>query len=656
MWRQLNRWIIHPVAWVIVMLAVFAFVSFKSAPPSQSDAGFTVTSFDGDYSVSEQDGKLRLEVVETITVQFLQWGLHGIERTLPTVYGDSDLGLTDVSVTDENGNPVRATTRSHGQAGSSDVQDGTVSVRIGDASQTVRGGKTYVLHYAYTNAMVGTRDGQELYFDVNGTGWVAGIGAITATVHLDPALTDSLTGAQSCYRGAAGSTRQCAISRTGDGFRVSETDFAAGQNVTIAIGFRPGTVATTIQAPGTPPGLLLWAPPAIALLALVIALGVRHSHRHPRLLRREPVPVNFVPPAKLSPLVAADFLGYPANGMAAWLTQLVWEGRARILQDEPAGDDASAPPLRVVLGAEDEFSGREWDALAPFSGGPGGVRLDEARSPEALERSAKARTTMFSIAGLRLDSSLPSVLLYGGVIGLYAVGLLAFVAGEFTNADDTKGLVRFLLVGVISCLGVIAASYYAPTHGRMTDRGKKVLIELEGLREFITMAEADRIRVLSGVDASSRSDEPAGAGGVHQVEITESLLPWAIVFGCEDSWRRAIGELRASIPQVQLPDIELPTVEIGREMGHHYRRYQRRYDTDSNSFFATRSPFGQGPVSTGISDLLDGWSSTHSRDGDGGGSGWGGGVFTGGGSSFSGGSHGGGHSGGGIGGGGGRAW
>lgn len=450
-----------------------------------------------------------------------------------------------------------------------------------------------MLRYAYTNAMVGTRDGQGLSFDVNGTGWVAGIGSITATVHVDPALSGSLTGAQSCYRGAAGSTRQCAIARTGDGFRVSETDFAAGQNVTIAIGFRPGTVATTIQAPGSQSTLLLWAPPAIA----VFALGVRHGHRHPRLLRREPVPVNVVPPTRLSPLVAADFLGYPENGMAAWLTQLVWEGRARILQDDPAGDDASAPPLRVVLGAEDEFSGREWDVLAPFSGGPGGVRLDEAHSAEALERSAKARTAMFSVAGLRLDSSLPQVLLYGGMIGLYAAGLLAFTAKLFTNADDTSDLMRFLLLGTISCLGVIAASYYAPTHGRMTDRGRRVLIELEGLREFITMAEADRIRVLSGFDASPRVDEPAGAGGARHIEITESLLPWAIVFGCEDSWRRATGELRASIPQVQLPDIELPAVE----MGQHYRRYQRRYDTDSNSFFATRSPFGQGPVSTGIS-------------------------------------------------------
>lgn len=133
MWGQLNRWIIHPVAWVIVMLAVFAVVSFKSAPPSQSDAGFTVISFDGDYSVGEQGGKLRLEVVETITVQFLQRGLHGIECTLPTVYGHSDLGLTGVAVTDENGNPISSTTRRHGQSGASDVQAGTVSVRIGSA-------------------------------------------------------------------------------------------------------------------------------------------------------------------------------------------------------------------------------------------------------------------------------------------------------------------------------------------------------------------------------------------------------------------------------------------------------------------------------------------------------------------------------------------
>ena len=655
MWRQLNRWIIHPLLWAIVMLAIFAFVSVKNAPPTQSDAGFTVTSFDGDYSASEQGGKLRLDVVETITVNFLAQGLHGIERTLPTVYGSSDLGLTDVEVTDENGEPVSSTTRRPGRKDTSDVKAGTVSVRIGSSSRYVHGTRTYVLHYAYENAMVATRDGQELYFDVNGTGWAASIASITATVHVDPALAGSLTGARSCYRGEAGSTEQCDIVSTADGFRVSETDFEAGQNVTIAVGFRPGTVATAITAPGSSSFVLLWSPLAIAALALAVALGVRHSHRHPRLLRRESVPVSVVPPAKLSPLVAADFLGYPENGMAAWLTQLVLEGRARILQDEPAGDGAGDPRLRVVLSPADEFSNREWDVLAPFSGGRYGASLDKAHAPEALERSAKARTSMFTVAGLRQDSSLPSVLLFGGMVGLYVAGLLAFAAKLFTSVADASDFMRFLLVGVLACLGLVAASYYAPTHGRMTDRGKEALIGLAGLREFITMAEADRIGVLSTVDASSRA-EP-GRSGAREVEITERLLPWAIVFGCEDSWRKVIGDLRASVPQVHLPDIELPAVEIGRGMSEHYRRYQRPYYADSNSFFATRSPIGRGPVVTGISDLLDSWSSAHSRDWDGGGSRWtGGSFFGGGGSSFSGGSHGGGHSGGGIGGGGGRAW
>lgn len=52
---------------------------------------------------------------------------------------------------------------------------------------------------------------------------------------------------------------------------------------------------------------------------------------------------------------------------------------------------------------------------------------------------------------------------------------------------------------------------------------------LEGLELYITMAEAERLKFLQSVEGADTSSE-----GI--VKLYEKLLPWASLFGAEESW------------------------------------------------------------------------------------------------------------------------
>ena len=76
---------------------------------------------------------------------------------------------------------------------------------------------------------------------------------------------------------------------------------------------------------------------------------------------------------------------------------------------------------------------------------------------------------------------------------------------------------------------------------RRTELGSEVLEHLQGLREYLTIAEADRLKVLQSPQGAQRTRiDPNDPVAV--VKLYEKLLPWAIVWGVESDWSRVLGE------------------------------------------------------------------------------------------------------------------
>ncbi|MBA4248716.1 MAG: hypothetical protein C0444_10555 [Microbacterium sp.] len=77
------------------------------------------------------------------------------------------------------------------------------------------------------------------------------------------------------------------------------------------------------------------------------------------------------------------------------------------------------------------------------------------------------------------------------------------------------------------------ARFWDPRPVAPTDEAAPVLAHLEGLRQYIALAEADRMRVLLGPDsAMERRDE----SGESTLVIHEKLLGYAVLFGLEKQW------------------------------------------------------------------------------------------------------------------------
>ena len=109
-----------------------------------------------------------------------------------------------------------------------------------------------------------------------------------------------------------------------------------------------------------------------------------------------------------------------------------------------------------------------------------------------------------------------------------------------TNALETKGLFE----PAKNQKHYILASKYNKYEKR-TIKGIEASNYLDGLKEYIDLAEKDRIKFLHSVKGADISH-----AGI--VKLYEKLLPYAIIFGCEDSWLEELNKY------YQLPDVEEP--------------------------------------------------------------------------------------------------
>lgn len=649
-----SRWIAYPLGWLLLMLVPLMIDAFRAGitEPASSTDQFTIPSFVAIYEARRDGDSLAIDVTEKITANFpRRYTNHGIERRLPSSYRGESIRLSDFTVTDASGKRVTFTRRTDGS---------DIVLRIGSASTYVYGQVNYIIRYTIGNAMVQQGDRQEIYLDVNGTGWLQKFGRVQATLTVADDLAGGLLNEAACYYGPAGSTQRCEIGRSGNTFITQGVALGPRENLTFAVGFAQGTVAEAV--PGAS-GSLGWigvaAMPIGAALILALALFVRHR-RLRSLLDRDDAEIRYTPPDDVQPILAADFLGLPERGAAAQLTQLVLDGHATITGDAPPigtapqprdrlsrGERTAARELRVQLTDVEHIDAAVDDICEKLFGGGRSVGLGNVTAHDIAEAS-RMRHDLLMSSGLRKASWLGTSMFVVGYVTVIGFGWLQIGVG-------LNGLLwPFLGCGLLAVMLLVAAAHYYPTLGGLTDQGRALRDQLAGLHRFVTMAEADRIAWMqNAVDAPRVSGPDDGS----LVKLYEPLLPYAIIFGAEDTWRQALGNLYDLVPEQKERPSEFPALALAAGWADSSQQYYSRRD-DTHSFWDSRPAWGEGWVSGvghGIGEAFDNWATSRNDD-SGGGWGGGGSSWSGGSSSFSSGSSGGGSSGGGMGGGGGGGW
>ncbi|MCP2371494.1 putative membrane protein YgcG [Agromyces terreus] len=563
---------------------------------------FSFASFDAVYELGrDADGRSVLDTTETLVAVFPEYDQNrGIRRAIPLDYDGHPVDLQVQSVTDAAGQPRPFETET-------DEDDEFLLVTIA-GSDYVHGEQTYVIRYRQHNVTLQPDDApiDEFYWDVNGTGWAQPFARVRAELHVDDALAVAFTDDAACYRGAAGSGTPCeSLVSGGESLLVAEAvGIGPYENLTIAVGFEAGTFEPRDEAFWSSPAAVASAVAALVALAMaVLALTLRVTRWRPA--KRGTIIAQYEPPEGVSALLAADLVGQPSRGVTATILERAVAGEVRILDrgrkaysvqftGGPLGDLDAQSVVRALFG-DHPAVGQE---RALTSSSPSlGKRL-------LAIRSAVARRAVET--GLRRSPALGGRILIAVVA--FAAALLAFIAAVFALDAAMGGLWPLLpmFAGPVFAVGAgIAVLGVRP----LTADGRLIRDHLEGLRLFIRLAEADRIRMLQSPEGALR-DRVAPETGPDPAEVlrlTERLLPYAVLFGLEREWLDELANLYA---------------DSGREPGWY---------AGSAAFDAARFSVAVSSFTSASSTSWSGSSSSSSSSGSGGGGSSGGGGGGGGG-------------------------
>ncbi|GAA1235594.1 putative membrane protein YgcG [Microbacterium phyllosphaerae] len=492
---------------------------------------FSYEKWDARFDVSlDDEGRARMHVTETLTARFPDFDQNkGIVRGMPTSYENAWLELQILSVTDGSGAEVPYET---------DEDDGLLYVLTGD-DDYVQGTQTYVIEYEMRDVVLSADTGvDEFYWDLLPLDSTQPVEEFSADVVFDAQMTDRMTGATRCYVGYAGSTDECPLAESADGsaFHVEANELSPGQGVTVAVGFEAGTAA---QPSAREPDPVTDTVPAIAALGgLGLSVGgwfAVSSFKRSRRTADGIVVAQYDVPDSLPPLLAAAIVPGAKAAIPAEIVHLAVRGTVRIEE----GTEAEEPRLRRLPGGRipDQLDVEALDALFTDADADGVAEL-----PTSSEEFA-ARMTALSKSGAEAAESRGLVTkarsrgamilqwcAIAVVVTGFGLGLWGIIAGRVT------ALPAFVAIAFGLFLVLLSSLYSFSKHTVLTTEGARQYEYLMGVREFIRVAEADRLRMLQSYSGAERRHD----GGANVIVVYERLLPYAMLFGMEDEWGQVL--------------------------------------------------------------------------------------------------------------------
>ncbi len=162
-----------------------------------SSGGYHIESYDIDMRVNEDN---TFDITETIAVNFTSYGKHGIFRKIPLKNTVKRLDGT------KSNNKAEITNISVSEEFKTSNDSGYKVIKIGNASKTVSGRKTYTIKYTYNIGKDPLKNADELYFNLIGTEWDTEINNVNFTITMPKSFDKTKLGFSSGYRSTANSS------------------------------------------------------------------------------------------------------------------------------------------------------------------------------------------------------------------------------------------------------------------------------------------------------------------------------------------------------------------------------------------------------------------------------------------------------------------
>ena len=447
-----------------------------------------------------------LTVTETIAVQAEGREIRrGILRDFPTDYRDRSGALVrvplEVSSVKRNGlsEPFTVEPFANGRR-----------IRIGNASAFLRPGR-YEYEIAYRTArQVGFFKGHdELYWNVNGTGWTLAFDRIAADVRLPSAVPAEKLKAEA-YTGRAGSRGRdySATVEPGTARIESTRGFPPREGMTIVVSFPKGIVRepTFIDRTGwflrdnrgSAAGIA-----GFALLLLFLWWRWALVGKDPRAGPRFP---RYDPPAGLGAAGAryVNRMECDNRCLAAALLGLGQRGHLKIRQDKGGYSVERTGAIEDWLPGERALV----SGLLPRPGST--ATFGATYDPMVSSASRHFVSDLTAHFGEKLFSKNHGSLGAGLAI---AVGVVAMMA--LMNAPEAHVIAAIVAMALV----LIAFKRWLPAY---SVQGRKLQDAIEGLRQYLSVAEADELR---------RMKAPPQTG-----DEFARLLPYAVALEVEKTW------------------------------------------------------------------------------------------------------------------------
>ena len=529
-----------------------------------------------------------LLVTETIRVQAEGYEIRrGILRDFPTRYTGRDgrrveVGFEVLSVT-RNGSPENYATEG--------LSNG-VRVRIGSGDRTVPfGPNTYVIRYRTTRQIGFFDKFDELYWNATGTGWTFPIDVAEARITLPEPANFMQTAIYTGLQGATG--KDATIVEQGPGTIVFRTTrpLPARNGLTVAAAFPKGIVTPPTQAQLARYWLVDNIPVLVAGRGLLLLFGYYAYAwlRVGRDPRRSTIIPLFTPPKDMSaPAVRYVYeMEFDNRAFSAGILDLAVHGGVKLndsgkqmrLTELKAARDVSAPVAAMARELFRSESSLLLDNVNHQRIGAAKEALYE-KLKGLYHKSLFTNNYRWSSAGLLLwvaftaavvlsvflsyGPQLGGAMLVGTLLAAPAITVMtAFLFGFFSGQTGfLLFLFGFLIAGgfAVAGLGVLLSAAHEATKSLFslytcamlapivfapfaamsfyllkapTVQGRKVMDEIEGFRQYLGVAEEDRLNHLHPPEKTP--------------ELFERYLPYAVALNVENRWaERFAGVLAAA--------------------------------------------------------------------------------------------------------------
>jgi uncharacterized membrane protein len=592
----------------IILLLIVAFVTTMTGNTfGQGLQDFTISSFTSEYYLSKNNkGISELDVTEYITANFENLNTnHGILRALPMEYNGINLNLKINQVINETNSSSSYSTYK---------QNNNLVLKIGDASQFVNGPNTYKISYKMNNVITEYDGYQELFWNINGTNWQQPIDKLSAKISVANELKNSFNNQLNCYSGAFGvSEKNCTISNQNGSILVNNSrPLLAGENVSFVIGFKPNSFKidafAALQSKARKVLPFILAP--LIIVSFFVLLIVQWARKGRDSKGKGLIIPQYTPFKPLSVLESQTLLNETLSqkGITAQIISLAVnktltinevKSNKKLLGLSMGSNTDYLLVLNQIPNLQDESSIMVLKMLFGDTLAIGQqVKLADLKDKAYKEVAVMSKSVPKKLFEKGYFTSNPdsafTVYLKPSLILALCFILFVIICAMLGFIAFPEGAIFLIFPLVLSLITFnVIASKIMPAKSALGTNAKEYLL---GLKEYIKLAEADRLKYLQSPEGAK--EYGAYDQNTTKIKLFEKLLPYAIIFGLEKEWANSFKDI-----YTQPPDW-----------------YQGNWST-----------FNTGVLLGGISSFADAGGVSFAAPSSSGSSGFGGGGFSGGG-------------------------